>query len=64
MPHTSQLHTIERVTRRDFNTLTYEITVDDLAPTPRYGRRLHETLGRTSSRSSMCAREATTDRGS
>ena len=29
MPHTSQLHTIERVTRLDFNTLKYELTVDD-----------------------------------
>jgi hypothetical protein len=29
MPHTDKLHTIERVTRRDFNTLDYKITVDD-----------------------------------
>ena len=29
MPHTSQLHTIERITRSDFNTLAYDITVDD-----------------------------------
>ena len=29
MPHTSQLHTIERITRLDFDTLKYEITVDD-----------------------------------
>lgn len=29
MPHTDQLHTIERVTRMDFNTLKYEVTVDD-----------------------------------
>lgn len=29
MPHTGQLRTIERVTRTDFNTLRYEITVDD-----------------------------------
>ncbi len=29
MPHTSRLHTIERVTRLDFNTLKYELTVDD-----------------------------------
>jgi len=29
MPHTDRLHTIERVTRTDFNTLKYEITVDD-----------------------------------
>jgi len=29
MPSTSQLHTIERLTRRDFNTLQYEITIDD-----------------------------------
>jgi hypothetical protein len=29
MPHTSQLHTIERITRSDFNTLTYRITIDD-----------------------------------
>ena len=29
MPHTSQLRTIERLTRIDFNTLKYEITIDD-----------------------------------
>lgn len=29
MPHTSRLRTVERVTRTDFNTLRYEITVDD-----------------------------------
>ena len=29
MPHTDQLHTLERVTRSDFNTLKYELTVDD-----------------------------------
>ena len=29
MPHTDRLHTIERVTRTDFNTLKYELTVDD-----------------------------------
>ena len=29
VPHTSQLHTIERLTRRDFDTLVYEITIDD-----------------------------------
>jgi hypothetical protein len=29
MPHTAQLHTVERLTRVDFNTLNYEITVDD-----------------------------------
>jgi hypothetical protein len=29
MPHTDQLHTIERLTRRDFNTLDYEVTIDD-----------------------------------
>jgi hypothetical protein len=29
MPHTSRLRTLERVTRTDFNTLNYEITVDD-----------------------------------
>jgi hypothetical protein len=29
MPHTSRLRTVERVTRTDFNTLNYEITVDD-----------------------------------
>jgi hypothetical protein len=28
-PHTSQLHIIERFTRTDFNTLRYEITIDD-----------------------------------
>jgi hypothetical protein len=28
-PHTTQLHTIERFTRTDFNTIRYEITVDD-----------------------------------
>ena len=29
MPHTDRLHTLERVTRTDFNTLNYELTVDD-----------------------------------
>ena len=29
MPHTTQLHTIERFTRKDAETITYEITVDD-----------------------------------
>ena len=29
MPHTARLRTVERVTRTDFNTLRYEITVDD-----------------------------------
>ncbi len=29
MPHTSQLHMVERVTRPDFNTLDYEVTIDD-----------------------------------
>ncbi len=29
MPHTSQLHTLERLTRTDFNTLDYTVTMDD-----------------------------------
>jgi hypothetical protein len=29
LPHTDRLHTIERVTRVDFNTLKYELTIDD-----------------------------------
>jgi hypothetical protein len=29
MPHTDRLHTLERITRVDLNTLRYEITVDD-----------------------------------
>jgi hypothetical protein len=29
MPHTDRLHTIERLTRIDFNTLNYEVTIDD-----------------------------------
>jgi hypothetical protein len=29
LPHTDQLHLIERFTRTDFNTLKYEVTVDD-----------------------------------
>jgi hypothetical protein len=28
-PHTEQLHLIERFTRTNFNTLKYEVTVDD-----------------------------------
>jgi len=28
-PHTEKLHLIERFTRKDFNTMTYELTVDD-----------------------------------
>ena len=29
LPHTTQLHTIERLSRPDFNTLRYEVTIDD-----------------------------------
>ena len=29
LPHTDRLHLIERLTRVDFNTLTYEVTIDD-----------------------------------
>jgi len=29
LPHTEQLHLIERLTRTDFNTLKYEVTIDD-----------------------------------
>lgn len=29
MPHTSRLHLIERLTRTDFSTLKYEVTIDD-----------------------------------
>jgi hypothetical protein len=29
LPHTSQLHLIERFTRTDSNTMKYEVTVDD-----------------------------------
>ena len=29
MPHTDRLHTLERITRVDLNTLRYEITIDD-----------------------------------
>jgi hypothetical protein len=29
MPHTDRLHTIERITRLDFNTLDYEVTIED-----------------------------------
>jgi hypothetical protein len=29
IPHTDRLHLIERVTRTDFNTLKYEVTIDD-----------------------------------
>jgi len=29
LPHTSLLHMIERITREDYNTLTYEVTIDD-----------------------------------
>ena len=29
MPHTDRLHTIERVTRLDFATMDYEVTIDD-----------------------------------
>ena len=30
VPHTTQLHTIERLTRKDFNSLVYEVTIDDM----------------------------------
>ena len=29
LPHTDRLHMLERVTRLDFNTLNYEVTIDD-----------------------------------
>jgi len=29
LPHTNQLHLVERYTRTDSNTLKYEVTVDD-----------------------------------
>ena len=29
LPHTEQLHLIERISRPDFGTLRYEVTVDD-----------------------------------
>jgi hypothetical protein len=29
LPHTSQLHLIERLTRTDFDTMNYEVTIDD-----------------------------------
>jgi hypothetical protein len=29
LPHTDKLHTVERFTRTDFNTLRYELTIDD-----------------------------------
>src|SRR5690606_17519378 len=29
VPHTSRLHTVERISRPDFYTLKYEITIDD-----------------------------------
>src|SRR5262249_8516345 len=29
LPHTTKLHTIERFTRTDFNTIKYEVTIDD-----------------------------------
>ena len=29
LPHTSQMHTIEKFTRTDFNTIRYQLTVDD-----------------------------------
>ena len=29
MPHSDKLHTIERLTRTDFNTIRYEMTIDD-----------------------------------
>ena len=29
LPHTEQLHIVERFTRTDFNTLKYEVTIDD-----------------------------------
>ena len=29
LPHTSQLHLVERLTRTNFETLNYEVTIDD-----------------------------------
>jgi hypothetical protein len=31
LPHTENLHTVERFTRTDFNTIKYEVTIDDPA---------------------------------
>ena len=38
LPHTDQLRLIERFSRPDFDTLKYEVTVDDPAPTRGRGR--------------------------
>ena len=59
MPHTDRLHTIERITRLDFDTLkAIEITVDDPGPTPRRGRAATPNAGpRTSSRSDHVCQE-------
>ena len=29
LPHTNQLHLVERLTRVDFENLNYEVTIDD-----------------------------------
>ena len=45
MPHTEQLHLVERFTRTDFNSLKYEVTVDDPgAYTARVDRRVHHAM--------------------
>jgi hypothetical protein len=43
-PHTDQLHTIERYTRKDLGTLAVETTIIDPAPTANYQGRLYRLL--------------------
>ena len=57
LPHTDRMHLIERITRTDFDTLQYDITIDDPAPMTPPGRAvLPSTGGRTRRSSSTSAR--------
>ena len=38
IPHTDRLHLTERVTRSEFNTLKYEVTMEDPVPPAVRGR--------------------------
>ena len=60
LPHTDRLHLIEKFTRADFNTLRYEVTVDDPACTRRRGRAVFPFGGpRESKCSNTCVRAIT-----
>ena len=61
LPHTDQLRLIERFSRPDFDTLKYEVTVEDPGAYTRRGRAVRRSAGWRAKRCrGTCAR--TTDR--